>query len=63
MNDAYVPIYVHGDTGLQDLAHILQANGFALRCDTEGRTVAEPANVGLFNLVRRDDAPTTEGNS
>jgi hypothetical protein len=57
MSAEFVPIYVHGDTGLHDLAHILKANGFALRCDIEGRTIAEPISPGIFNMVRREPAP------
>lgn len=53
-----VPILVDGETGLKALAAILRANGFALRCDLDGNTIAEPMSRGLFALVRRDDLPS-----
>lgn len=54
---ALVPLYVDGDADMRSLSDILRANGFALRCDVEGRTVAEPISPGLFNLVRNDAGP------
>lgn len=56
-SDTFVPIFVNGETVAKALAVILRANGFALRCDIHGRTVAEPISPGIFALVRRDNLP------
>ena len=52
---ALFPLYVDGEEELAAVAAVLRANGFALRCDLEGRTVAHPTNPGLFSMVMRED--------